>query len=305
MDAAESWALRVSMVSLFLRGIPRGVDVPKKRRPLVEDVIRRENPSVSCLSECLASAGMWLEATTLQSPGLLALAESLLEGDRVLTCACPGYPSRWLDVLGASAPPALWRRGEMPSGKCFSIVGSRKISRSVATFARGAAAAVADAGGVVVSGAAMGCDRAAAAGAESSLIEILPHGLDFQSPRPGAVVSVAAPNEVFSTPLAMERNALIYASGDTSLVVQARFKEGGTWVGATSALRQRLTAVFVRDADEPAVGALEALGASRLRLAREFALARPPLTVREGGEPFDSLFGEDALGLGSLAAADS
>lgn len=258
------WALRVSMAALYLRGIPRGVSVPKKRRLLIESAVRRLNPDIPHLAEAFGDEGLWLESTVLQQPGILGLAEGLLESEQVLTSACTGYPTRWLEVLGASAPPALWRRGDMPEGRCHAIVGSRQIGKPVATFARKAARAVIDAGGVVVSGAAAGADRAAAAGAETALIEIVPHGLDFQSPRPGAVLSLAAPNEEFSTGLAMERNALIYASSDTALVIALRLKEGGTWVGATNALRQRLTTVLVRDHDDPAVTALVALGAHRL-----------------------------------------
>lgn len=263
------------MTALFLRGIPRSVSVPKKRRLLIESVIRRRNPALKEVAEVLGDEGMWLEATTLQTPGLLNLAESLVESERVLTCACAAYPGRWLDVLGAGAPPALWRRGDVPVGPYYSVVGSRQISRSVATFARRAATSVVEAGGVIVSGAATGCDRAAAAGAETSLIEIVPHGLDYQSPRPGAVLSVAAPNEEFSTGLAMERNALIYASSDLSLVVAARLKEGGTWVGVTHALRQRVTTVLVRDYDDPVVEALVALGAQRLADPVLFASFQP------------------------------
>jgi len=272
-----SWALRVSMTALFLRGIPRASTVPKNRWPLVESVIRRRDPSVAHIAEALADEGMWLEATTLQSAGLLDLAESLLESDQVLTCACPGYPGRWLDVLGQSAPPVLWRRGEMPDGPGYAIVGSRKINRATSMFARRAAEAAVQAGGVVVSGAALGCDRAAAAGAETSLIEIVPHGLDFQSPRPGVVLSLAAPNEEFTTALAMERNTLIYAAANLSLVVALRLREGGTWIGATNALRQRLTSVLVRDReDDAAVDALVALGAHRLRQASDFPSFEAP-----------------------------
>lgn len=258
------WPLRVAMAGLFLRGIPRGVVVPKKRRLVVESTIRRRQPGVSELSDCLAEEGLWLEATTLQTNGLLALAESLLESEQVLTCVCENYPVRWLDVLGATAPPALWRRGEMPIGPCYAMVGSRSIDRAAQTFAKRAASAVVDAGGVVLSGAAMGADRAAASAAETSLIEVVPHGLDYQSPRPGVVLSVAAPNEEFSTGLAMERNALIYAGAENSLVIAARLKEGGTWVGATTALRQRLTSLWVRDVEDPAIEALVGLGARRL-----------------------------------------
>lgn len=276
------WPLRVAMTALFLRGVPRGVVVPKKRRDLVESTIRRRQPSVSELSDCLAEEGLWLEATTLQASGLVELAESLLETEQVLTCACDGYPLRWLDVLGASAPPALWRRGEMPSGPCFAMVGSRSIDRAAQTFAKKAARAVVEAGGIVLSGAALGADRAAASAAETSLIEIVPHGLDYQSPRPGVVLSVAAPNEEFSTGLAMERNALIYAGADRSLVIAARLKEGGTWVGATTALRQRSTSLWVRDTQDPAIEALVGLGARRLADPAEFPHVQSPAATLFG-----------------------
>lgn len=276
------WPLRVALTGLFLRGVPRGVAVPKKRRPLIESVIRRHNPRVSEVAECLAAEGMWLEATTLQSPGLLSLSESLLEADQVLTAACESYPLRWLDVLDASAPPALWRRGEMPVGPTFAMVGSRQIDRPANTFAKRAAAAVVESGSVVVSGAAAGADRAAASAAETSLIEIVPHGLDYQSPRPGVVLSVAAPNEEFTTGLAMERNALIYACAEHSLVVAVRLKEGGTWVGATTALRQHLSSIWVRDVDDAGVDALVGLGARRLADPTQFPKVEAPAATLFG-----------------------
>jgi hypothetical protein len=66
-------------------------------------------------------------------------------------------------------------------------------------------------------------------------------------PRGVTVLSVCNPEEGFSTAAAMERNALIYAAASRSLVVESRFREGGTWHGATSAMRRRLTAMYHRD----------------------------------------------------------
>jgi hypothetical protein len=58
-------------------------------------------------------------------------------------------------------------------------------------------------------------------------------------------ISVCSPNEPFSTARAMERNQLIYALGDLTVVHSARFKTGGSWHGAIKALRQHLpVAVF-------------------------------------------------------------
>ena len=53
-------------------------------------------------------------------------------------------------------------------------------------------------------------------------------------------ISVCSPDEPFSTARAMERNQLIYAFGDLTVVHSARFKTGGSWHGAIKALRQHL-----------------------------------------------------------------
>ena len=53
-------------------------------------------------------------------------------------------------------------------------------------------------------------------------------------------ISVCSPNEPFSTARAMERNQLIYAFGDLTIVHSARFKTGGSWHGAIKSLRQHL-----------------------------------------------------------------
>lgn len=60
-------------------------------------------------------------------------------------------------------------------------------------------------------------------------------------------LSMCPPEMGFSTAAAMERNALIYAGGEATLVAASNFRQGGTWVGATSALRQRMGRVYVLD----------------------------------------------------------
>lgn len=44
----------------------------------------------------------------------------------------------------------------------------------------------------------------------------------------------------------MERNTLIYAASRITIVGQVRFREGGTWHGATAAMRRNLTTALVR-----------------------------------------------------------
>ncbi len=277
MEGRETWGDFV-LAALYLRGLPRRYDPPPRSWMRV-DALARASSGLPDVIDRLRDAGLWIEANVLEgaeareSP-LGASARAAVAEGRVLTPLSPLYPLRWISVLGEGAPPALWRRprpvADLPS-QYVTIVGSRGISRQVRDFAREAGYAVAAAGHAVFSGGAIGCDRAAAEGARQwarehgvhpPLVELEPCGLDrAQSSRSGEQWSLAPPDASFSAALAMERNALLYAASARSLVVQCRFREGGTWTGATSALRRRLTALVVRaDGREEGLGALVALG---------------------------------------------
>ena len=147
-------------------------------------------------------------------------------------------------------------------------VGSRRVDEAIlADVAEVGARAVALGRGVV-SGGAAGCDSAAEAAALAAggpVLRLLPHGLDGRRAEDGAVhLALAAPDEPFSRALAMERNALIYGAADATYVGHARLREGGTWHGATDALRRRLGRILVRPDGSPAARALRALGAEEL-----------------------------------------
>jgi len=229
-------------------------------------------------ADVLTAEGLWLEASLLREASLLARAEALCASGRVLTIDDDRYPERWRRF--PFAPPALWVLGELPPGPPSTIVGRRDLGRAGRAFARQTAAAVAASGGVVVSGGAVGADLEAASGAvawakadgaEIPLIEIVPMGLARWDRRVrGALLSVAAPEEGFSTALAMERNALLYAYSVRSLVVGTRFREGGAWMGAAEALRRRSSTVCVWSDGTPGAAALVSLGAVPLEDPRAF-----------------------------------
>lgn len=229
-------------------------------------------------SDVLDDEGLWLESSLLRDVNLLAQAEALCASGRVLTSDDERYPARWRQF--PFAPPALWVLGDIPAGTPSTIVGRRDLCRAGRQFARQAAVAVADARGVIVSGGAIGADREAAAGAAAwsrsegadvPLIEVVPMGLSrWDRPVRGALLSAAAPEEGFSTALAMERNALLYAMSERSLVVGARLREGGAWAGASEALRRRSSTVCVWADGSPGAAALEALGAQALGDASAF-----------------------------------
>ena len=54
----------------------------------------------------------------------------------------------------------------------------------------------------------------------------------------GFTVSSVNDDSTFSRPTAMERNHILYAQSDYAIIVQSRFRVGGTWHGASSALRK-------------------------------------------------------------------
>lgn len=230
----------------------------------------------------------------LGDEGLLERAVSWIEGCSVLTAACAAYPSRWIERLHQAAPPALWWNGlpfvEAPG---LSAVGSREIGTPLRRAMAELGAEAVELGFLVVSGGAMGCDRAAVQGAMAAgsardafddkdgecpvparAVEILPYGLEHAAQRMGRrrlpQLSVCEPWAEFTSAQAMERNTLIYAWSSASMVGHARFREGGTWAGASDCLRRRLSKLLVLSPvpgvkEAPGNQALIALGGIPLR----------------------------------------
>jgi predicted Rossmann fold nucleotide-binding protein DprA/Smf involved in DNA uptake len=151
-------------------------------------------------------------------------------------------------------------------------------------------------GFAVVSGGAVGCDTAATGGALHAAkavagagvaLEILPYGLSHAAIGESCQLSLSPPGEPFTTPAAMERNTLVYAISERSLVVQAQLKQGGSWIGATSALRRHLSSVFIRDDNSSASRALASLGATPIQSPEQLfslrpSVAQPSIPMLEG-----------------------
>lgn len=200
------------------------------------------------------------------------MAARLVSSGSVLTAVDAAYPQSWIKRLGDGAPPALWVRGSIPIGSFVGIVGSRQIDPEVYEFAFQIGCEAARLGYAIVSGGAAGCDYAGAAGAVSArgaAIEVLPNGIDHYARTDRCGVSVCAPDEIFSRASAMERNALIYAAAEATVVVHARFKSGGTWIGAVEATRKHICPLLVRDDAGQASRALIALGGLAISRAED------------------------------------
>jgi DNA processing protein len=173
-----------------------------------------------------------------------AYRRGLLEhGIECATVSEPGYPER-LRVLH-DPPLALFWSGarsdalDWPAPSA-AIVGARKASDAGLLLAQRLAGAVAEAGGVVVSGLALGIDAAAHRGALAAggvTVAVLGCGVDVVYPRSnravfeqireaGLLVSEYPPGTRPATWRFPARNRLIAALADATVVVEARARSG-------------------------------------------------------------------------------
>ena len=273
--------ISICLVALYLRGVPRPFATVRRRWVGLVSTLRHSDCSRDDLSEVLAHAGYTDEAMVVSTSGILQLAQELVGSGRVLSAVDPTYPHRWLERLGDAAPPALWKTGSFPAQALIGIVGSRHVDVDVRHFAKEIGMETVRLGYSVVSGGAIGCDTAGANGAieeGGQVLEILPHGINQYSGTGRCAVSVCSPDEFFSTPSAMERNTLIYAASEQTVIAHARFKQGGTWIGAVQANRKHLCPLIVREDGSPASRALIGLGGTPIREPSLLAdaLANPP-----------------------------
>ncbi len=171
------------------------------------------------------------------------------------------YPERLKRYLGQAAPPLLYGVGSkgLLSRGGLAVVGSRDRSDEDGEFARRVGEHCAQEGIAIISGAAKGIDRDAMAGALDVggwALGVLAEGLAKTATsgqyRSGLVsehltlVSPFDPESRWFAYTAMERNKLLYGLSDAALVIASSADSGGTWAGATEALRHGRVKVFVK-----------------------------------------------------------
>ncbi len=208
-------------------------------------------PSWSWILSTLRREGFVTEAVHLMDTRRITQAEVLLDRQEIVTSACAAYPQALLKHLGRFAPPLLWLSD--PSMAVtppwqdengldrFGVggVGCRQPLTVGIALARATGNWCADRGYYGVSGAAAGCDTAFGDGvlsAQGDVVHFLPCGMDHGKWL-GYAVSVCPPREPFSAGRAMERNGLIYAMAHFTVVCSARFRMGGSWQGAATAIK--------------------------------------------------------------------
>jgi predicted Rossmann fold nucleotide-binding protein DprA/Smf involved in DNA uptake len=175
-----------------------------------------------------------------------------------LTRADKDYPEKYRLRLRDSAPAVLFYAGEkaLLGQPGLAVVGSRHLDDAGKDCAAFLGNACGLSGMVLYSGGAKGVDTIsmdAALEARGTAVGVLADSLErrIKSQKEAlsrgdlCLVTPYSPNAGFSVGAAMGRNRLIYTLADYALVVASDAETGGTWAGATEALRNQWVPVFV------------------------------------------------------------
>lgn len=174
------------------------------------------------------------------------------------------YPTRLMERLGTTAPPILYVAGSpaLLEEAGIAVVGSRAIDDAGALIAQQVARRITAQGDVLLSGGAKGVDQLAMSAAQESegrVVGVLADALKRRLRQPDVRRAIGAERVCFVTPFkpsagfsianAMARNKIIYALARFTLVVAADAERGGTWEGASEALRRNFGDVAVWTGD--------------------------------------------------------
>jgi DNA processing protein len=198
----------------------------------------------------------------------------------VVSRADPEYPRRLKVRLREDAPAVLYGCGDMSLLETggLAVVGSRHVEDTLIDYTTSVGRLAARAGRTIVSGGAKGIDQAAMRGALEAggkVSGVLADSLEKTTMNrehrnlllDGQLVLLSPydPSAGFNVGNAMQRNKLIYALADASLVVSSDLNKGGTWAGAIEQLdKLKFVPVYVRSTGESSSGldALRSKGAS-------------------------------------------
>jgi DNA processing protein len=184
----------------------------------------------------------------------------------VVSRADAEYPRRLKARLREDAPAVIYGCGDMSlldSGG-IAVVGSRHVDNSLIDYTMAVGRLAARVGRTLVSGGAKGIDQAAMRGALEAggkVCGVLADSLERTTMNrehrnlllDGQLVLISPydPSAGFNVGNAMQRNKLIYALADASLVVSSDLNKGGTWAGAIEQLdKLKFVPVFVRSTGE-------------------------------------------------------
>jgi DNA processing protein len=188
----------------------------------------------------------------------------------VVSRADAEYPRRLKARLREDAPAVLYGCGDMTLLETggLAVVGSRHVDDALIDYTMSIGRLAARAGSTIVSGGAKGIDQAAMRGAleaDGKVCGVLADSLEKTTMNREhrnlllddqlVLISPYDPSAGFNVGNAMQRNKLIYALADASLVVSSDVNKGGTWAGAVEQLdKLNLVPVFVRSTGQSSAG---------------------------------------------------
>lgn len=197
----------------------------------------------------------------------------------VVSRADAEYPRRLKLRLREDAPAVIYGCGDMALLELggLAVVGSRHVDNTLIDYTMSVGRLAARAGRTLVSGGAKGIDQAAMRGALEAggkASGVLADSLEKTTMNrehrnlllEGQLVLISPydPSAGFNVGNAMQRNKLIYALADASLVVNSDLNTGGTWKGAVEQLdKLKFVPVYVRSTggSSPGLDALRSKGA--------------------------------------------
>lgn len=181
-------------------------------------------------------------------------------GIKVITVFDEKYPPLLRRKLKLKSPAVLLYAGniELIHKVGIGIVGSRVIDDEIIDFGKTIIKKAVNEKMVIFTGGAKGVDTIGEQTALSNggaVVEFLADSLESKIKRPEIVNAIlddrlllftdTRPDMGFTVAKAMNRNKYIYASSQATFVVSADYNKGGTWAGATEALRKDYCKVFV------------------------------------------------------------
>lgn len=200
-------------------------------------------------------------ARLLDRGSAIALAAEQFEhqGFWTLTPSDEAFPSRLVERLGDSAPALFFGVGDKQhlATDGLGVVGSRDIPPEAAEVAGEVARFAASQDLPLVSGGARGIDQQsmnAAFEAGGNVVGVLADSLTKRVTQPSTrraigggqicLITPYAPSAGFSVGNAMGRNKIIYALSRAVVVIRSDEGSGGTWAGATDAIRNKTSNVI-------------------------------------------------------------
>jgi len=182
------------------------------------------------------------------------------KGIYVTTEISKDYPVLLRRELKKKKPPVLYYAGDINLAKKVGIgvVGSRNVSLEGMEFTKELVLKATKEGMVIYSGGAKGVDTASetvALNAGGAVVSYIADSLVSKIKNTNVASSIAMgkmlllsdqkPDMGFSAGRAMNRNKLIYASATGTFVIESDYNKGGTWTGATEAMKNNWGKVFV------------------------------------------------------------